>query len=72
MTINRKDDLMDEKVIKRGRPRKPDSKNRRCSLRLTDDELAYLDYISSKTDSKKSDILRKALKMYYNLEKCKR
>lgn len=63
---------MGEKVVRRGRPKKPDSKNRRCSLRLTDDELAYLDYISSKTDSKKSDILRKALKMYYNLEKCKR
>lgn len=58
-------------MLQKGRPKTENSRNNLYSLRLNDEEKAYLEYISNKTHDKKSDILRKSLKMYYNLEKCK-
>ena len=59
------------KKSKRGRPKTGNSRKNRYNLRLNDEESGYLDYIFDKTGTKKSDILRKGLKMYYNLEKYK-
>lgn len=56
---------------RKGRPKMADSRKNMCSIRLNDEESKYLDYIFDKTGTKKSDILRKSLKMYYNLEKAK-
>ena len=58
-------------MTKKGRPIAKNRKDNRYNLRLTDEEKRYLDYISDKTGTKKSDVLRKALKMCYNLEKYK-
>ena len=55
----------------KGRPKKQNRKNHVYTLRLDDEEKGYLDYIGDKTGTKKSDILRKALKICYNLEKYK-
>lgn len=58
-------------MSQKGRPKTENPRNNWYNLRLNDEETAYLEYISNKTYAKKSDILRKSLKMYYNLEKCK-
>ena len=54
---------------KRGRPKKDVSKTREFKLRLTDDEVKELEYVAYSSDISKSEVIRKALKMLYNLEK---
>lgn len=54
---------------KRGRPKKDVSKTREFKLRLTDDEVKELEYVAYSSDISKSEVVRKALKMLYNLEK---
>ena len=56
-------------MSQRGRPRKEGSKNKRCELRLTEEEIHMLDQISSDTNVTRSDILRNALKTTYQLHK---
>ena len=56
-------------MSQRGRPRKEGSKNKRCELRLTEEELRMLDQLSTETEISKSDILRGALRSAYNLHR---
>lgn len=52
-----------------GRPKKNGAKRVRLSIRLDDDTARELDYLRAKTELSATDILRKSIKMLYNLEK---
>ena len=54
---------------KRGRPAKNETKSNRIAVRLDDADYAKLTILAEKTDIDKSEIMRRALKMYYNLSK---
>ena len=54
---------------KRGRPCKDNKKSNQYRLRMTDEELAMLDFVSGKTGESKADVFRRLLKMAYNLAK---
>lgn len=49
----------------KGRPIKGDKKNNRIVVRLTDKELSEILGIVSETGESYSDVVRKALKLYY-------
>lgn len=49
----------------KGRPTKGDKKNNRIVVRLTDRELSEVLGIVSETGESYSDVVRKALKLYY-------
>ena len=49
----------------KGRPIKGDKKNNRIVVRLTDIELSEILGIVSETGESYSDVVRKALKLYY-------
>lgn len=55
-------------IRKRGRPSKPDGKNKDFKIRMTEEELEHLNYLSEKSGKNKSEIIREGLKMYYNLQ----
>lgn len=50
-----------------GRPKKIVTKRNRYSIRLTDDEIDMLDYLSVEKEKSKSEILLDALKLYYKI-----
>ena len=50
----------------RGRPRKDNSRNRYCGVRLTEDEADMLQHLEIEFDLTPSETVRKALRMYYN------
>lgn len=52
----------------RGRPRKDDARHNTHTIRFNDQDEALLKHLAVETDSNKSDILRKALRMYYKFE----
>lgn len=52
-----------------GRPKKNGAKRIRISIRLDDEAARELDYLRVKMDLSMTDILRKGLKILYNLEK---
>ena len=52
----------------RGRPIKDGAKNNQYRIRLSDEELDKLNYLSFETDKSKADVIRDALKMYYNVK----
>ena len=52
----------------RGRPIKDEAKNKQYRIRLSDEELDKLNYLSFETNKSKADVIRDALKMYYNLK----
>ena len=54
-----------------GRPKKSYSKNARITVRLTDKEIESLQYLTVKTGETMTDIIRKGLRMMWNLEKNK-
>lgn len=54
---------------KRGRPLKDGSKKFRCEIRMTEEERDMLKYLAYKTDMSQTDLVNKAIKMLYNLEK---
>lgn len=58
---------MDETVEKRkrGRPNKYGSRKSKFDMRLDDEEIRMLDYLTYIDDKCKSEIMRKALKFYY-------
>jgi hypothetical protein len=56
-------------VKKRGRPVKVSSRRHDFKVRLNDDELDMLEFIAWKTDSNKAKVVRKALKMYFEIVK---
>lgn len=51
----------------RGRPPKKDSKTDQYRLRLNSEERAMLEYLSEKLETDMSDILRRGLKIQYNM-----
>ena len=56
----------------RGRPiSEGGAKKNKILIKLNDEEEEQLDYISFKEEKSKSDVIRKALRIYYNLEKSK-
>lgn len=56
-------DLLGRRV---GRPLKNGSKNKYCGVRLTEEEERMLTYLNHEMELTNSDVLRKALKFYYN------
>lgn len=52
----------------RGRPRKETAKRKQFNMRFTDDENDMLNHLSIETDDNKTDVMRKALKFYYNFK----
>lgn len=52
-----------------GRPKKNGAKRVLISIRLDDEAARELDYLRVKMDLSMTDILRKGLKILYNLEK---
>lgn len=52
----------------RGRPKKDESRDQTYSLRLNEEDSTYLEYLHEITGKSRSDILRKALKMYFEIE----
>ena len=46
-----------------------DRKSTRCNIRLSDDEMDLLEYLSEKKQTSKSEIIRDALKMYHESAK---
>ena len=51
--------------------RKKETKSRGFFMRMTKRELDELDYLSYACDESKTDVVRKALKVYYDLNKNK-
>lgn len=49
----------------RGRPRLETSRSNRLEVRLDDRDMSMVEQLSNMDDTNKSDILRKALKMYF-------
>ena len=59
---------MDEKIRRgRGRPKKEESINGRLEIRIGPSERAALDHMVIESDKTKSDIIRRALMTYYNM-----
>lgn len=58
----------EESVLKRGRgrPKKRDDNSMRFELRLSKDEQEMLNHMEIESDKSKSEIVRKALALYYN------
>lgn len=56
-------------VKKRGRPVKVSSRRRKFDIRLNEDELDMLDFITWNTGLSKAEVFRKALKMYFEIIK---
>ena len=59
---------MDEKIRRgRGRPKKEESINGRLEIRIGPSEKAALEHMVIESDKTKSDIIRRALMTYYNM-----
>ena len=54
---------------KRGRPAEDEPKNNRIMVRISDNDTTILTDLAEKTGVARSEIMRRALKMYYNLSK---
>lgn len=54
-------------MVKRGRPRKRDSKNSRVELRISLDEKRKLSDLVDDTGMSTSEILRKSLGLFYDM-----
>lgn len=48
----------------KGRPKKENSKGKRCEIRLSDEEEKILNNLSNRMDKSKSDVIRRALDLY--------
>lgn len=55
----------------RGRPKEEGARRNTHTLRLDDDDEAMLSHLEIESDDNKSDILRKALRMYYKIQSAK-
>ena len=53
----------------RGRPHEEVTKSNRFELRLGDDETQMLEYLCFKLDKSRADVMRDALKMYYDVQR---
>ena len=56
-------------IRKRGRPSKNEAKKCMFSFRLSKEESNQIDILAEKLNISKADVLRKGLKMVYNLTK---
>ena len=54
---------------KRGRPIKSSSRRRDFKIRFNSDEFEMLNFLAWKTGSNKAEVVRKALKMYFEIVK---
>lgn len=52
----------------RGRPKKEESRGGALTIRLSDEEESMLKHLEIESDDNKSDIMRKALRMYYGFK----
>lgn len=52
--------------IRRGRPKKEESNNGRLEIRIGPKEQAALEHMLIESDRTKSDLIRRALMMYYS------
>ena len=52
---------------KRGRLRKENSRIGRITIRLREEDIAKLDYITSKTNKTKSEVVLEGIQMCYNI-----
>ena len=59
------------KEKKKERSRKKETKSRGFYMRMTPTEISDLDVLSYACEESKTDIMRKAFKMYYDLNKNK-
>lgn len=55
-----------EQLRGRGRPEKEDSLNDRINIRVGEGDTDMLNHLMIETDRTKSDIVRSAIKFYYN------
>lgn len=53
----------------RGRPKKTDTKRKQYRIRMSDEEMRKLKFVSEKTGQSSADVIREGLRMYYNLTK---
>lgn len=58
----------DKQKCGRGRPKKDKSLGDCCRVRLNDNDKSMLDHLIIEKDISKSEIIRKALRFYYNFE----
>lgn len=56
---------LDEVNRKRGRPTKNGGKNNSCYIRMTNSERSMLDYLSTKEEKTRTEVLMEALKIVY-------
>lgn len=56
----------DEQIGKKGRPAKEDSFNERIIIRVGENDTDMLNHLMIETERTKSDIVRSAIKFYYN------
>lgn len=54
---------------KRGRPKKEETKSKEYKMRIGLEEEEMLEFLMYKEGAPKSEVIRKALKMYYNFKK---
>ena len=54
---------------RRGRPKKEETKKELLIVRIDDDEKDMIEYLSEMSGMSKSEIVRKGMRMLYNLEK---
>lgn len=57
-----------EEIKKKGRPIREDSRRKVHTVRFDDEEEAMLSHLEIESDDNKSNILRKALRMYYKIQ----
>lgn len=56
----------------RGRPKKEGSKNCRCEVRMSEDDLDILNNIMLKTGKNKAEIIREAIDLYSKMVEYRR
>lgn len=62
-----------DEVVKRGRgrPKKETTRNRNCNVRLNNDQEDMIEYFIINAGKNKSDIIREAIALYFNINKNK-
>lgn len=55
--------------MNRGRPKKENNRKKKIDVRVNEDEFEMILYFSNETGENYSDVVRKALRTYYNLKK---
>ena len=61
-------DISDDEKRGRGRPKKELVRSNTLTIRLSEEEDSMLRHLEVESDDSKSDIIRKALRMYYGFQ----